>query len=345
MPRGRRWIIFGLVSLIIATFCWRPPATAAEPLFASDEILDLTISGPLRSLARNTSSTTAFPGWLELGNAEKTPVVLSKYGISRLSECDLPLFKIDVEEKHARDTPFEGIHSLRLVTPCHHLRGYDRYILLEYLVYKSYAIVAEPALRTRLVSCRFRDTERPDFEETRFAFFVEDIGAAANRHGKQWLDIPSQNFADLDPAHLTVFALFQFMVGNTDWSALSCAEGERCCHNVAVLGEEGDRYTTLLPFDFDQAGLVDAPYAQPDEQLKIRSVTERVYRGFCDHNDRLTAAIELFNDVRPRLEDLFRRDDLPEPKARKRALKYVGSFYDTVNDPGKLEHRIVSDCR
>jgi hypothetical protein len=136
MPRGRRWIIFGLVSLIIATFCWRPPATAAEPLFASDEILDLTISGPLRSLARNTSSTTAFPGWLELGNAEKTPVVLSKYGISRLSECDLPLFKIDVEEKHARDTPFEGIHSLRLVTPCHHLRGYDRYILLEYLVYK-----------------------------------------------------------------------------------------------------------------------------------------------------------------------------------------------------------------
>ena len=33
------------------------------------------------------------------------------------------------------------------------------------------------------------------------------------------------------------------------------------------------------------------------------------------------------------------------PKARKRALKYIESFYDTINDPRKLENRIIGACR
>jgi hypothetical protein len=135
------------------------------------------------------------------------------------------------------------------------------------------------------------------------------------------------------------------MVGNTDWSALSGPAGQRCCHNMAVLGAEGDRYNTLLPFDFDQAGLVDAPYAAPDERLKIQRVTQRVYRGYCSLNDELPAAIAVFNRKRPKIDKLFNENVLPNPQARKRAVKYIDGFYDTINNPRKVESRIVSKCR
>lgn len=74
-------------------------------------------------------------------------------------------------------------------------------------------------------------------------------------------------------------------------------------------------------------------------------VTQRVYRGFCTHNDRIPAAISIFNDMRPELERLFKNDELPDPKARQRALKYIASFYDTINNPRRMKSRILKDCR
>jgi hypothetical protein len=345
MWTSRRCISIGVLSLILATASWGLSASAAEPLFACDDVLHLTIHGPLTSLARGTPGSTDVRGSLELADGRMIPMTFSRYGLSRLCECGLPSFKITIAEEDARGTIFEGQSTLRLVTPCQYGSSFDRYILLEYLVYESFAVITEPALQTRLVSCRFRDSEKPAFEEIGLAFFVEDIGLAANRHGKTWLAIRSQRVADLDPAQLALMALFQFMVGNTDWSALSSAAGQPCCHNVAVLGAEGDKHNTLLPFDFDQAGLVDAPYAAPDERLKIQRVTQRVYRGYCSHNDEIPAAIAIFNEKRPELEELVNENALPNPQARKRALKYIDAFYTTINNPRKVESRIVSECR
>ena len=345
MWTSRRSTLIGILPLILATVSWGLSASAAEPLFAGDDVLHLTIHGPLTRLARGTPGSTDVGGWLELADGRMIPMTFSRYGISRLRECGLPSFKITIAEEDTRGTIFEGQSTLRLVTPCQHGSSYDSYILLEYLVYESFAVITEPALQTRLVSCRFHDNEKPAFEEIGLAFFVEDIGLAADRHGKTWLDIRSQRIADLDPAQLALLALFQFMVGNTDWSALSSAAGQSCCHNMAVLGAESDKYNTLLPFDFDQTGLVDAPYAAPDERLKIQRVTQRVYRGYCSHNDEIPAAIAIFNEKRPELEELLNENVLPNPQARKRALKYIDSFYDTIKSPRKVESRIVSKCR
>jgi hypothetical protein len=320
-------------------------ASAEDPLFSTDLILEITIDGPLKKLKRSKSPSTRFTGRLELENGSTVPMELSKYGISRLEKCDLPLFKIEIDEAHADGTPFAGHRTVRMVTPCHHDSAYDRFILLEYLVYRSYGIITEPALRVRLASTRFLDSEKPAFEETGLSFFVEDIGAAAERNGMAWLDIEEQPIEGLSPPQLALFALFQYLVGNTDWSAASAAEGNRCCHNVAILGAQNDQWNTPLPYDFDHAGLVNAPYASPDRQLPIRSVTQRWYRGLCESNDSISAAIAIFNEKRPELDKLFNDDNLPDPNARKRALKYIDAFYETINDPRQVEKRILSSCR
>ncbi|MEJ2581382.1 MAG: hypothetical protein P8127_07070 [Acidobacteriota bacterium] len=341
----RRSTLIGVVLSSATTLFPLSPVSAEGPLFSADATLEITILGSLKRLARSTSTGTVVPGQVELGGRTTIPMVLSKYGLSRLEECTLPLLKIDLDEMRVRGTPLEGLRTVRLVTPCHHGSTWDRFILLEYLAYRSYMVIADPALRVRLVVTRFVDTERPSFDETGLSFFLEDIGAAAERHGMEWIDIEAQPVDALDPSQLARFALFQFMIGNTDWSAVAGAEGQRCCHNVAVLGSDGDPVNTLLPFDFDFSGLVDAPYALPDESLPIRHVTQRVYRGFCASNEYLPAAITLFNEKRPELERLFTNLGLPAAKARKRALKYIDSFYATINDPRKVKSRIIDRCR
>ena len=318
----------------------------SESLFEGDEILDLTIRTPLRRMMRHSEGAADMTGRLELSDGTSIPVVCNKYGISRLRECDLASLAFTVDPDDVRDTPFEGLEILRLVTPCR-LRGdNDKYTVLEYLVYRSYAVIAEPALRVRLVRTRFHDSEKPAKEEVGYAFFIEDIGHAAARNDQTWLDIQSQKLSDLDPEQLTVMTLFQYIIGNTDWSAVVGRPDERCCHNVAVFGRVDVGLNTVVPFDFDQTGLVNPPYAaQPDASLGIRRVTDRRYRGLCVHNSELAAAIAVFNQKRSRVAALFSQDGLPYPEARERALKYINGFYDTINDRGKLERRIVRDCR
>ncbi len=137
MRARRGWFSIEVVLLIVMIFSWCAPALAAEPLFAGNDVLELAIYGPLTSLTRGTPDSTPVAGQLELANGETIPMTFSTYGISRLRECGTPCLKITVDEEHARGTVFEGHHSVRLVTPCHYGSSYDRYILLEYLVYKS----------------------------------------------------------------------------------------------------------------------------------------------------------------------------------------------------------------
>ena len=114
---------------------------------------------------------------------------------------------------------------------------------------------------------------------------------------------------------------------------------------MALFGGGGTDHISVVPFDFDQTGLVDAPYAAPAEGLGLRRVTERRYRGLCVHNDLLPGAIEVFNAKRAEIEALYRDDRLPYSKDRERALKYIRDFYEIVNEPRKLDKKVISSCR
>jgi hypothetical protein len=338
------WLGLGLL-FVVCTASNRSVA-AGELIFDADDVFDLTIRAPFTRLMRQAGGATDVAGSLELADGTSVPMLCNKYGISRLRECDLASLAITVDDADVRGTPFEGLDILRLVTPCR-LRGdLDKYTMLEYLIYRSYGLIAEAALRVRLARVRFQDIEKPGKDRSGYVFFIEDIGDAAARGGQSWLDIQFQEISDLDAAQLTVMTLFQYMVGNTDWSAVRGRPDDRCCHNVAVFGTEGGDLNTVVPFDFDQTGLVNPPYAAPpDPSLGIRRVTDRKYRGLCEHNPEVPAAIAVLNDRRRAIEALFNDDGLPYPKAREQAWQYIMEFYDTINDPGKLEKRILNACR
>ena len=50
--------------------------------------------------------------------------------------------------------------------------------------------------------------------------------------------------AQLDPAQAGRVALFEYMIGNLDWSMRAGPEGEACCHNTRLFAGAGG---TIVP--------------------------------------------------------------------------------------------------
>ena len=91
-------------------------------------------------------------------------------------------------------------------------------------------------------------------------------------------------------------------------------------------------------------GIINTSYALPNELLLIKTVRQRLYRGFCNGNTQLESTIALCNDKRSAIEDGF--SSVPYGSSRnKAALKYLRSFYVIVNDPKKKQKQLIDRCR
>jgi len=161
----------------------------------------------------------------------------------------------------------------------------------------------------------------------------------AARVGAELLELPegkSLRAQALHPFAATEMALFQYLVGNTDWHD---AGG----HNVALLGVAGR--IVPVPFDFDFAGAVDAPYASPAEGLPIERVRQRLYRGWCWPGLDTGPILDRFREVRPALEELYRSFQPLDRGTRDETLAYYGDFYEIVSTPERAQHRVFRNCK
>ncbi len=117
----------------------------------------------------------------------------------------------------------------------------------------------------------------------------------------------------------------------------------KCCHNGAVMGTSG-MGAIVIPYDFDQAGVINTSYARPNPALPIRYVWQRLYRGFCAMNGELEWVIQRLNEQRVEVEGAFDSEQVGE-RQRNRALDYVRESYEIINDPEQMSEEIVEACR
>ena len=132
-------------------------------------------------------------------------------------------------------------------------------------------------------------------------------------------------------------SVFQYMVGNTDWSMVRF-------HNTEVLQNSEGVYVPV-PYDFDWTGFVSARYARPDERLGIRNVRQRLYRGFCRPSFDFSAVYAQFVEIRPDLEALYTGQEGLEEGNRGDAVDYLDDFYEDIESPQRARRRLLEDCR
>jgi hypothetical protein len=336
--------VTGLIFLLAVT-----AANGQEGLFDSTESLALTIEAPMRELIRKRLDKPELDATVTYttasGESRSIPATVSSRGNARLLSCNFPPIRVEFKPEAVQGTPFEGERRLKMVTPCARGKKEQGWLAQEYGIYTAFNFVTDYSYRVRRLEVSFRDIGSSRWERQLPAFFIEATGELAERVGMASLRPPEIAAAQFDGESLTNNVLFQFLIANTDFSIKRGPRGEGCCHNgrvVAPAGQQGDY--VIVPYDFDQAGVINADYALPDERLRIRYVTSRLYRGFCWQNDMLPAAISRFNDHREVITSALAPDGISNNR-RKRAIRFVDRFYDIINDPEELEKHVVAKCR
>ncbi|WP_265570148.1 hypothetical protein [Sphingomicrobium nitratireducens] len=337
-----------LSALVGAAGLAASPALAADdPLFASDDVLQLTIKGPISTIAKNAAeSTRPYDATLQVG-AEALPIQLSARGLSRRNKilCTFPPLRVDLKAKAPDNSVMKGQKRLKLVTHCRDNSVYQQVAMREYAAYRLYNALTPESLRVRLANIRYVD---PDGKEvaTRYGFFIEDIDDLAKRMSGKEVEVARIGISALDTGDAARYELFQYMIGNTDWSMLQ-GPGGRCCHNSKLIGATvTDRMgLTPVPYDFDQSGLVDAPYAIPSEQLKIRSVRQRYYWGLCAHNGAVKRARPEFLAARGTLVSTLSSLAGLDAREKKKMQSYLDDFFDDISSEESLEGKLLKTCR
>jgi hypothetical protein len=243
-------------------------------------------------------------------------------------------------------TEFAGQNRLKLVTLCRDSDAYRDYLVQEYQTYRAFNALTDRSFRVRWVEIEYVETEgRSPSSTISSAFIIERNSEVAERNGMENARDASFRIAQLDPAGAALVSLFQYMIGNTDWSPIAAEPGESCCHNTKLIRPAGsDTEHIVLPYDFDQIGLINASYAKPSASMNIASVTRRVYRGYCTLNEELAPALRLLNERREEVEAALALGEV-RARARARAQSYLAESYDRINDPRRFERDIRGRCR
>ncbi len=323
------------------------------PLFLSHEILQMTLEADFSAMRQDdrdpdAEERPAVMEWTEgSGSQGALDIQIGTRGNFRLNRrnCDFPPIRINVKKKSTKGTIFDGQDKLKLVVPCKLGQDYwQQYVLQEYLAYRAFNLLTDLSFRVRLARVTFLDVGGRDDPFTRLVFMIEDDDAMALRNGGRKVDWTT---SQLDPRHLehrhaVVVELFQLMIGNTDWSGVEM-------HNMELFEGPG-RTLSTVPFDFDFSGIVDARYAVPDESLPIRSVRDRLFRGFCPDQTGRPAevyeeAYDLFLAHREEILDLWRNLGELDDGRRRSSLDYLRDFFETLENRDRMESLISGSCR
>ena len=324
-------------------------ADSADRLFSSHDDLSVSLRGPFRALNKERDIDKVYDGQLgytdEQGNLVELHVGIQVRGNYRRDKdhCSNPPLRVVNDTKRDKSSLFSKLKDVKLVIPCNNSRKFERFVILEYLIYRMYNQLTAYSYRVRLVEISLVNSEKG--ADRKFpAFFIEPHRDLAKRLEKKKIDVKSVDVDELESEGLAMLSLFQYMIANTDYSPIKGAADENCCHNVKLYQGRDNQQITAIPYDFDFAGLVNTTYATPNPAVHIRSVRIRRYRGYCGQNDSVRSLVAQFNSARDSIEELIASSGLTD-KSKSSTNKYLARFFETVNDPKKLEKNVLGYCR
>jgi hypothetical protein len=320
---------------------------AAQPLFKAEAPVELTLTTNLRDLVRERDSTSL--RWFatdmrfadDSGTAQTLAVRLRARGHFRRQarNCAFPPLSLRADREVRDGSLLQGNPRLKIVTPCRPGSDeYQQYILAEYLLYRTLAVIQPVHHRTRLARITYRDSTdrvRP-IEVT--GFFLEVDEEVADEHKLALAEQQGALWADVDGPTLDRLSLFEFWIGNTDWSLAGL-------HNIVLYRDSSGTYIPV-PYDFDWSGAVNARYSFPNAMLGIRSVRERLHRGPCRTAEQWAPTIAHYRERRAAIDSVW-ATPIPglEDRTRRAAKEYLDQLWPILDDPRRFKRAVIDVCQ
>lgn len=313
---------------------------SSRDLFDNEEILELTLEGDLRPLMRDRSSDPDYREMkLHIKDGESEIVTqelrVRTRGKSRRLNCKTPPLMFNFKKHEVPDSsPFFGYSKMKVVVPC----DGEKYVLREYLVYKMYNELTDYSFRVRLIQLTYHDTRRDKASEPVYAFLIEDEDDLADRNNALSYKRDHLRPEMIEQEAFLRMSVFAYMIGNTDWSI-------QYRHNMKILFLDDQKEFIAVPYDFDLVGLVSTPYAEPAPALKLRSVRERVYRGYCmDDLNILEPTFHEFRNHKPEIYATLAENPLLEKDYIDWAQNYLDEFYEVLDNKKKTNSIFSYPC-
>jgi hypothetical protein len=196
----------------------------------------------------------------------------------------------------------------------------------------------------RLLHITYTDTDGRLKEDTfeRYGFLIESASALADRVGGQPVHVTGVTLSSLDSQQAATVFVYQYLIGNTDWSLVTADEDDTCCHNGDLFDIGSGRY--YVPYDFDLSGLVNARYARPNPSLRISNVRKRLYRGYCISTDSVEKALSAIKAQKVDILGLIRQLPGLSQKDIDGTMKYVEQFFARTDDVDKTVQSFDRAC-
>ena len=318
-----------------------PKPYAQPPLFAGEGPIEVTLTAPFRQLRRNRTGTAIYRNATLSYAGDSGLVVIPARartrGIWRRQNCDIPPILLNLTKDSTKKTLFGKLDRVRLTLHCRDSDDFEQYVLKEFQLYRVQRLLTPYAFDVRLARVTYVDSEKKDTVARRYAFFQEQDDLFAQKVGAKLMEVQGAGPGDLEPYESAFFGVFQYFVGNSDYSV-------RALHNVILLYKE----PIYIPVarDFDWSGAVNARYAKPNPILPIKSITTRIMRGYCAPPAEYEKVFTQFRAKKDSIYALFRDPigSLMKPDVVKDMLGYFDEFYERINDPRVAKREIVSAC-
>jgi len=313
---------------------------------SADDVLQVKLESDAKLLRKSKSDEDpeyqpAFMTFfLSENDSVELDVRIKPRGIFRKNHCLFPPIWVNYDSVDFAYSSVGTYDKLKLVTHCRDQSSYKQQMLIEYYIYKMYEMLTDYSFRTRLLKINYKDTVNKKEPGWNYAFFLEDLDQIAERKDAVKMESENMHATRLNRDQATIMDVFQYVIGNTDWSVV-------VGHNVKLVKSNNreDYAPKPIPYDFDYCGLVNASYAVPPEMLGIESVTERIYRGYCRTPEEFQVVFDMFTEKKEAMLDLFRNSEYLDKRTKAEAVAYLERSFEIVGHPKLSKSEIVDMCR
>lgn len=335
----------GAVFLALLGICFHQNALGQSALFDAEELITLTIETNMQALLADRgdergehAASISYQSTDDITVSQAIKIKVRGNFRRDPSNCSFPPLRLNFNSEQSAGTLFKDQDKLKLVNPCQiNSKLFTRYLLLEYAAYKLLNMFTEASFRVRLFPINFVDTSGKRSTITSYGFLIEDELELANRLGGEVLEKRGLQQPATDQHQMTIVALFQYLIGNTDWFVAPL-------HNIRLVSLPHSDKPLAIPYDFDHSGLVNARYAKPNYDLPIKFVKQRYFKGLCQSPDALAPYLAMFKEKQPAIDGLWEEIGLIKGRALKNTRKFIDGFYKTIQDEEKLKRAIEQSC-
>ncbi len=339
-----RFLNVGIKHALFFLLCFFQLGTTlgqSSNLFDADIVMELTLRCDLKTVFKDRGDDPKYhPATLQYKadlNTINIPIKIKTRGHFRKisSNCKYPPILLNFKKSSIpKNSVFEGQDKVKLVTPC---QG-EKYVVHEYLVYKLYNLITPRSFKTRLVKVIFQDTVKNKSSIPYYGILMEEEKQMAKRNQSISLEKIGLSPEGTQKEDFLKMAVFEYMIGNTDWSV-------QFQQNIKLITTDSTSLPIAIPYDFDHAGIVRAPYAKPAPELQLSSTLKRRYRGYCiPEMNQFTAVFETYNQLKDDFYALYDGNPLLSSSYQSQTLKFLDGFYETINDPKKVRKAFSYPC-